>query len=179
MVFWVVASIVIFILCAASGTDDSFLSTNLYRYGMLALCLVLALLNVKKTANEELVQAQIRRNTPPQYTTYTSQTSSPKRKKKKSLLFGAMKSMNNAVNNNIDGFANGVGSAFMGSGRTDNPSYQEQQRKANKAAWDRWHAQDMQKKAEWDARDAALRGKDKAAWQRKNDADYWRNQSRR
>lgn len=179
VVFWVVASIVIFILCSASGTDDSFLSTDLYRYGMLALCLILALFNVKKTSNEELVQSQIRRNTPPQYTTYTSQTSAPKRKKKKSLLFGAMRSMNNSMNNNIDGFANSVGSAFMGSNSSRNNSYQEQQRKANQAAWDRWHAQDMQKKAEWDARDAALRGKDKAAWQRKNDADYWRNQSRK
>lgn len=179
VVFWVVASIVIFVLCSASGTDDSFLSTDLYRYAMLVVCLILALFNVKKTANEDLIQAQIRRNTTPQYNAYTSQTSAPKRKKKKSLLFGAMKSMNNAVNNNIDGFASGVGSAFMGSGSSRNNTYQEQQKKANQAAWDRWHAQDMQKKAEWDARDAALRGKDKAAWQRKNDADYWRNQSKR
>ena len=67
----------------------------------------------------------------------------------------------------------------MGSGRTNTSSYQEQQKKANQDAWNRWHAQDMQKKAEWDARDAALRGKDKAARQRQNDADYWRNQSRR
>ena len=40
-------------------------------------------------------------------------------------------------------------------------------------------AQDMQKKAEWDARDAAMRGRDRAAQQRQNDAEHWRNQSRR
>ena len=50
---------------------------------------------------------------------------------------------------------------------------------ADRAARERWDAIDRQKKAEWDARDAALRGKDKAAWKYKNDADYWRNQSRR
>lgn len=54
-----------------------------------------------------------------------------------------------------------------------------QREAADRAARERWDAIDRQKKAEWDARDAALRGKDKAAWKYKNDADYWRNQSRR
>ena len=83
------------------------------------------------------------------------------------------------MNSNLEGFANGVGNAFMGSSGSNNTSYQERQKKANQDAWNRWHAQDMQKKAEWDARDAALRGKDRAAQQRRNDADYWRNQSKR
>lgn len=174
VVFWIVISGVIYILGAlSSDADMSFLSTDLYRYGLLIVCFILALFNVKKIANDDLIQYQIRHNTQPQYNTYTAQTSAPK--KKKSLLFGAMKSMNN----NLDGFANSVGNAFMGSGSSNNSAFQERQKKANQDAWNRWHAQDMQKKAEWDARDAALRGKDRAAQQRRNDADYWRNQSRR
>lgn len=149
---------VIYILGAlSSDADMSFLSTDLYRYGLLIVCFILALFNVKKIANDDLIQYQIRHNTQPQYNTYTAQTSAPKKKKKKSLLFGAMKSMNN----NLDGFANSVGNAFMGSGSSNNSAFQERQKKANQDAWNRWHAQDMQKKAEWDARDAALRGKDR------------------
>lgn len=181
-IFWIVAYAVIYILSAlSSDADMGFLSTDLFKYVLLIVCFVLALFNVKKAANDDLIQSQIRRNTPPQYNTYTSaQTATPTgKKKKKSLLFGAMKSMNNSMNNNLNGFANGVGNAFMGSSGSNNTSYQERQKKANQDAWNRWHAQDMQKKAEWDARDAALRGKDKAARQRQNDADYWRNQSRR
>ena len=178
VIFWVVISAVIYILSAlSSDADMSFLSSDLYRYGLLIVCFILALFNVKKAANDDLIQAQIRGNTPPQHNTYTAQTSAPK--KKKSLLFGAMKSMNNSMNNSINDFANGVGNAFMGSSGSNNTSFQERQKKANQDAWNRWHAQDMQKKAEWDARDAALRGKDRAAQQRKNDADYWYNQSKR
>lgn len=75
--------------------------------------------------------------------------------------------MNNAMNSNINDFANGVGNAFMGSGgHSNDTTWRDQQKKADQDAWNRWHAQDMQKKAEWIAGDAALRGKDKAAWQR-------------
>lgn len=182
-IFWLVITVVIYILGSlSSDADMGFLSTDLYRYGLLVVCFILALFNVKKTVNDEIIQAQAYQNVMNKYNTNTYTSSAPtgkKKKKKKSLLFGAMKSMNNSMNNNLNGFANGVGSAFMGSGRTNTSSYQEQQKKANQDAWNRWHAQDMQKKAEWDARDAALRGKDKAARQRQNDADYWRNQSRR
>ena len=61
----------------------------------------------------------------------------------------------------------------------DNARRMEEDRRANQAAYNRWYAQDMQKKAEWDARDAAKRGRDRAAQQRQNDAEHWRNQSRR
>lgn len=57
--------------------------------------------------------------------------------------------------------------------------HNDTQRRREEEQRARWHAQDMQKKAEWDARDAALRGKDIAARQRQNDANYWRNQARR
>ncbi|MCC2253436.1 hypothetical protein LKD70_03115 [Ruminococcus sp. CLA-AA-H200] len=181
-IFWIVLYAVIYILGAlSSDADMSFLSTDLYRYGSLVLCFILALLNVKKTTNDELIRAQAYQNVMNKYQTNTQTASAPtgKKKKKKSLLFGAMKSMNNSMNSNLEGFANGVGNAFMGSSGSNNTSYQERQKKANQDAWNRWHAQDMQKKAEWDARDAALRGKDRAAQQRRNDADYWRNQSKR
>lgn len=55
----------------------------------------------------------------------------------------------------------------------------EAQRQADAAARARWDAIDRQKKAEYDARDAALRGKDLAAWQYSNQADYWWQQSRK
>ncbi|MDO4623025.1 MAG: hypothetical protein Q4B22_08730 [Eubacteriales bacterium] len=41
-----------------------------------------------------------------------------------------------------------------------------------------WYALDQQKKAEWDARDAAKRRQDRRAWQRQQDAYYWKNQTR-
>lgn len=55
------------------------------------------------------------------------------------------------------------------------------------ARWERKEAQrraqreaaDRAARERWDAKDASLRGKDKATWKYKNDADYWRNQSRR
>lgn len=182
-IFWIGLYAIISILGSlSSDADVSFLSTGLYRYGSLIVCFIFALLNVKKTVNDEIIQAQAYQNVMNKYqtnNTYTASAPTGKKKKKKSLLFGAMKSMNNSMNRNIDGFANSVGNAFMGSSGSNNNAWHEQQKKANRDAWNRWHAQDMQKKAEWDARDAALRGKDKAARQRQNDADYWRNQSRR
>ena len=48
----------------------------------------------------------------------------------------------------------------MGSNNQSDNSWREKQKKTDQDAWNRWHAQDMQKKAE---RDVALRGKDKAA----------------
>lgn len=140
---------------------------------------LLALSNVRKKANRELRMSQLYQSRP----VYTTAAPPPKKRKRKSLLFGALGAMNRSVDNSINGFANGLASGIMG---TNSRSQQEEQarrmaeqQRANQAAWDRWHAKDMQKKAEWDARDAALRGKDIAAWQRKNDADYWRNQSMR
>ena len=53
------------------------------------------------------------------------------------------------------------------------------QKKADAEAYARWTARDLQKKAEYDARDAALRGKDRAAYQYQRQADYWYNQSKR
>ena len=61
----------------------------------------------------------------------------------------------------------------------DEAQYRAQQKQADAAARARWNALDRQKKAEWDARDAALRGKDKAARQYQNQADLWREKSRR
>lgn len=46
----------------------------------------------------------------------------------------------------------------------DDSEYQrmrtERDRQANERAWKRWNALDMQKKAEWDVKDMAKRGKD-------------------
>lgn len=104
-------------------------------------------------------------------------------KRKKSLLFGMLKSMNNSIDRQVEGFGNAVGSAFTDSFSSsrvaDEARYQAQQQQANAAARARWDALDRQKKAEWDARDAALRGKDKAAYQYQNQADYWRGQGKR
>lgn len=58
-------------------------------------------------------------------------------------------------------------------------AYREQRRQADQRARARWDAVDRQKKAEWDAKDAALRGKDRAAYKYKNQADYWKNQSKK
>lgn len=55
----------------------------------------------------------------------------------------------------------------------------EARRQADVAARARWDAIDRQKKAEYDARDAALRGKDIAARQYSNQADYWWKESRK
>lgn len=55
----------------------------------------------------------------------------------------------------------------------------EARRQADAAARARWDAIDRQKKAEYDARDAALRGKDIAARQYSNQADYWWKESRK
>ena len=60
--------------------------------------------------------------------TNTSPFSPTEKRKKKSLLFGAMKSMHNSINRNIDGFANSVGNAFMSS-NSNNSSFQEQRKK--------------------------------------------------
>lgn len=57
--------------------------------------------------------------------------------------------------------------------------YREQRRQADQRARNRWDAIDRQKKAEWDARDATLCGKGRAAYQYQNQADYWRNQSKK
>lgn len=182
-IFWVGLYAIISILGSlSSDADVSFLSTSLYRYGSLIVCIIFALLNVKKTVNDERIKAQAYQNVMNKYqtNTYTTTSTPAGKRKKKSLLFGAMRSMNNAMNSNLNDFSNGVGNAFMGSGgHSNDTAWRDQQKKADQDVWNRWHAQDMQKKAEWDTRDAALRGKDKAAWQRKNDADYWRNQSKK
>ena len=65
--------------------------------------------------------------------TNTSPFSPTEKRKKKSLLIGAMKSMYNSINRNIDGFANSVGNAFMGS-NSNSSSFQEPQKKAAQAA---------------------------------------------
>ena len=88
----------------------------------------------------------------------------PKPRRRKSLLFGMVKHMNNSV----DQFGNALGNAFTdsftgsSSRAADEAQYRAQQKQADAAA-----------------RDAALRGKDKAARQYQNQADLWREKSRR
>lgn len=75
---------------------------------------------------------------------------------------------------------NGIQDAIMGSfSSKSEDAWQKARRQADADARARWDAIDRQKKAEWDARDAALRGKDKAAYQYQNQADYWWKQSKR
>lgn len=85
-------------------------------------------------------------------------------------------------NRRSDAFQKGMSDAIYNSFSSHDAreeAYREQRRQADQRARDRWDAIDRQKKAEWDARDAALRGKDKAAYNYQNKADYWRNQSKK
>lgn len=168
-----VCFLVIAVLCSF-GDNQEFYTSGTFLAIILAISLLIGVFRVQKLSNDELRRQQY--GAP-----YTPQpASAPTKRKKKSLLFGAMRSMNNSMNQGLNNFASGLGSAMMGSGSSGaGMSDRQRRQQADQAAWDRWHAQDMQKKAEWDARDAALRGKDKAAWQRKNDADYWYRQSRK
>ncbi len=87
-----------------------------------------------------------------------------------------------AIDRRSDAFQKGMSDAIYNSFSSHDSreeAYRQQRREADQRAKDRWDAIDRQKKAEWDARDAALRGKDKAAYNYKNQADYWRNQSKR
>lgn len=85
-------------------------------------------------------------------------------------------------NRRSDAFQKGMSDAIYNSFSSHDAreeAYRQQRREADQRARDRWDAIDRQKKAEWDAKDAALRGKDRAAYNYQNKADYWRNQSKR
>lgn len=174
VILWFVLMIVWYMF---SDDGNALMDTDIYYAGTLIVAFLVALRLVQLSSNKELNRQAS------QYNAFQAQSqpfvAQPKKKKKKSLLFGAMKSMNNSMNRELEGFANGLGQAMMGSGKADNTSWRERQAEADQEARRRANALDMQKKAEWDAMDAAKKGKDKAAWQRKNDADYWRNQARR
>ena len=138
------------------------------------ICLALGVTHVQKKENKKLDAM---------YGTSFSQPTAkkPKSRKKPGLLRRSFRAMNQFQNTQSKAFEDSMMSALMGSPSRRSQEAEKRRAKnqaANQAAWERWHAQDMQKKGERDAKDAALRGKDKAAWQRKNDADYWRNQYR-
>ena len=85
-------------------------------------------------------------------------------------------------NRRSDAFQRGMSDAIyksFSSSDAREEAYREQRRQADQRARARWDAVDRQKKAEWDAKDAALRGKDRAAYKYKNQADYWKNQSKK
>ena len=169
VVIWFAMLFVLGMLNGEFGYSDSF-----YK-GSFLISLVLGAFRVKKLSNAELRQ---------QYAamSQTQWTGPQPRKKKKSLLFGALKSMDKAMNRSVTNAANSVGDAFINLGRLtpqEEAELREKNRKANEAAWNRWHARDMQKKAEFDARAAARRGDERGAYQRQHDANYWRNESRR
>lgn len=174
VILWFVFMLVVYMF---SDNGAALMESDIYYSGTLIAAFLVALRLVQLSSNKELGRQASQYNAfQTQSQSYTAQ---PKKKKKKSLLFGAMKAMNNSMNRELEGFASGLGHAMMDSGKADDTSWRERQAKADQEARRRADALDMQKRAEWDVLDAAGKGKDIAAWQRKNDADYWRNQARR
>lgn len=105
-----------------------------------------------------------------------------RKRKRPSLIGSFIGSAIRSSNRRSDAFQRGMSDAIYNSFSSSSASdeaYRQQRRQADQRAKDRWDAIDRQKKAEWDARDAALRGKDKAAYNYQNKADYWRNQSKK
>lgn len=108
--------------------------------------------------------------------------SKPSKPRKRSILGAFIGSAIRSSNRRSESFQRGMSDAIYNSFTSSSASdeaYRQQRRQADQRARDRWDAIDRQKKAEWDARDAALRGKDKAAYNYQNKADYWRNQSKK
>lgn len=110
----------------------------------------------------------------------------PQQRKKKrglfGLLFSSVVAADRAMERKQQDMADAFGAAIMGSFEPDRGAEQrarEARRQADANARARYDALNNSKKASWDAADAAKRGKDKAAWQYKNQADYWDKQSRR
>lgn len=106
---------------------------------------------------------------------------------KKRSMFGrfvgsAIGSAVRSSNRRSEAFQRGLSDAIYSSLTSHDVNedfYREQRRQADQRARNRWDAIDRQKKAEWDARDAALCGKGRAAYQYQNQAAYWRNQSKK
>ena len=105
--------------------------------------------------------------------------------KPKHWLLGAVLASAAATSSSMDRWQHGMEDALMG-GRAgqsardgEEAARREARRQADAAARARWDAIDRQKKAEYDARDAALRGKDIAARQYSQQANYWWRQSRK
>lgn len=110
----------------------------------------------------------------------------PRRKKNHGLvrfLVSSASSANQAYDRKQKNMEDALTSSLTGffSSRPDTSAAQRRaaQQKADAEAFARWTARDRQKKAEYDARDAALRGKDRAAYQYQQQADYWYNESKR
>lgn len=113
---------------------------------------------------------------------HKSKPSKPSKPRKRSILGAFIGSAIRSSNRRSDAFQKGMSDAIYNSFTSSSASdeaYRQQRRQADQRARDRWDAIDRQKKAEWDAKDAALRGKDKAAYNYQNKADYWRNQSKK
>lgn len=89
--------------------------------------------------------------------------------KRPSLLGTLISSSIQSSNRRSKAMQDGIQDAIMGSFSSKS---EDAWQKARKQA-------DANARARWDARDAALRGKDKAAYQYQNQADYWRKQSKR
>ncbi len=128
--------------------------------GLIALCMI-------RGAVEKMEE---KRNAPPKQSMFGA------------FIGSAIGSAINSSNRRSDAFQKRMSDAVYHSFSSHDAreeAYRAQRRQADQRARDRWDAIDRQKKAEWDARDAALRGKDRAAYNYKNKADYWRNQSKK
>lgn len=145
-------------------------------YCALIIAFIIAIMLVKRRATKEYRLMEYQHYTP-------EMIEAQKRHPFKSLLeitfLGTMGVAERFKNAGGDVPPPTMDDVMYGSSHDDGARRMEENRRANQAAYNRWHAQDMQRKAEWDARDAAMRGRDRAAQQRQNDANYWRNQSRR
>lgn len=165
--------------CNYFSDGHDFMESDFNFYLVLIVALIIATLIVKRRATKEYRLME--------YNYYTPEMIDAERhhpfKSLKSILevafVGTMSAGEAFKNSGGDVPPPTMGDVMYGSKHDDNARRMEDERRANQEAYNRWYAQDMQKKAEWDARDAAMRGRDRAAQQRQNDADYWRNQSRR
>lgn len=96
------------------------------------------------------------------------------------LVFASASAVDRSMSRQQRAMEDAILSGLTGSSSpSEEARRQAARRQADANARARWDAIDRQKKAEYDARDAALRGKDKAAYQYQNQADYWYNESKR
>lgn len=128
--------------------------------GLIALCMM----------RGAVAKMEEKRNAPPKRSMFGTAVCS--------IVGSAMRSSNRRSDAFQRGMSDAIYNSFSSSSASDE-AYRQQRRQADQRAKDRWDAIDRQKKAEWDAKDAALRGKDRAAYNYKNQADYWRNQSKK
>lgn len=98
------------------------------------------------------------------------------------FLFSSAAAANKSMDRRQKAMEDALMRGLMGSpssSRAAEERLRQARKKADMDARARYDALDNAKKAEYDARDAALRGKDRAAYQYQNQADYWYEQSKR